>query len=713
MASTRAAALLGVALLAPPALPAQEAARPAPVFPSGISLVLLPVFVMDRDGKAARGLWPEDFEVREDGRRARIVSFRYVDTTEAGEEVEVPLASAARRRFLLLFDKSFTDPSGLRRARRAAGDFVRRRLAASDLAGVATFDINKGLRVVAGFTDDRALLAHAIDSLGVPSLTRISDPLALAADLGVNDIARTTTDTVETTPQAMLDDVLKVIVGRMRASEERIYLQNVERLLGGLDALAGALRGIQGRKQLVYFSAGFDGRLLAGQWGSEQRDAAEAVMRGRIWDVDGETRYGDSRLRDGLRDVTRSLAAADTVVHSIDVTGLGSDRSLSQTQQAGEDTARDTSNRESLNYLAIETGGRLFKDTNDLDRPLAEMLEMTSRYYVLGIQPEHERGPGSFHKLKVKVDRKGVKLSHRPGYFEHAAAAAETPLQRQFDLAELVVTGEGRNELPFTSLCLPFPRPGEQQTLGLVVQVPRGSLRWVKGEPVSVEVYAYAVARDGTVRDHLAQLVRVDPARADPDDQTSGISLFGTLSVPPGQYTIRMMVREGETGHSAVRFLDLTVPPYEGRAAFALPPLIMDDAGRWVSLDIGAGTMTTPEATPPFRLQAEPFVPRTSFEVHPDTAERLALIVWDPTAPGDPAADIEIRSWLTGSDGRAVPAGRLHLERVSQDGGGRRTFVFSYTPGAVEAGDYTLRIGLEQGGSQAAAYSLLRVRPRS
>jgi VWFA-related protein len=670
------------------------------------------VFVIDREGKAARGLQAEDFEVREDGHKAQIVSFHYVDTTQSDEDTEIPLASAARRRFLLLFDKSFTDPSGLRRAQRAAGDLVRRRLALSDLAALATFDIHNGIRLVAGFTEDRALLAHAIDTLGVPSITRISDPLALAADLDVGDLARTRVATEETTPQALLDDVLKVIVNRMRAAEEQAYQQNIELLLGGFEALARALREVEGRKQVLYFSAGFDARLLVGQWGSEQRDAADAVMRGRIWEVDGRTRYGDSSLRDTLGEVTRSLAAADTVVHSIDVTGLGTDRSLSQIE-AGEDTARDTTNRESLNYLAVETGGRLFKDANDLDRPLAEMLEMTSRYYVLGIEPEHERGPGTFHKLKVKVDRKGLKVSHRPGYFEHAAVAGQTLLQRQFDLAELVVTGEGRNELPFTSLCLPFPGPGERQTLGLVVQVPRDSLRWVKGEPDSLEVYGYAVTKDGTVRDHLAQLVRVDPGRADPNDQAGGISLFGTLSVPPGQYTIRLMVRESETGHSAVRFLDLTVPPYDGRAAFALPPLVVDDAERWLSLDIGAGKMTTPSAAQPFRLQAEPFVPRTSFEVHPGAAERLALIVWDPTAPGDPAADVEIRSSLTASDGHVVPAGRLHLERVSRDGGGRRTFLFSYTPGAIEAGDYTLRIGLEQGGSQAAAYSLLRVRPRS
>jgi VWFA-related protein len=711
----RATACLGLALLLPTALPAQEPAAGAPVFRSDVSLVLLPVFVIDKDGKAARGLAQEDFEVQEDGHKAAIVSFRYVDTTASDEDTDLHLASAARRRFLLFFDKSFTDPAGLRRAQRAAADFVRRRLAVSDLAGVATFDINNGVRLVAAFTDDRALVAHAIASLGVPSLTRISDPLALAEDLNVTDLARTRTATEETTTQALLDDMLKVMVRQMRAAEQQVYLQNVERLLGGFDVLAQALKGVEGRKQIIYFSAGFDARLLIGESaGSEQKATADAVLRGRLAEVDAQTHYGDNSVGRSLSQVTRRLAAADTVVHSIDVTGLGSDRSLALVE-SGDDTARDTTNRESLNYLAMETGGRLFKDTNSLEGPLAEMLEMTSRYYVLGIQPEHERGPDAFHKLKVKVARKGMKLSHRPGYFERSAGPGGTLLQRQFDLAELVVTGEGegRNEVPFTALCLPFPAPGETQTLGLVLQVPRGSLHWPAGEPLALEVFGYAVADDGTARDHLVQVVRLDPARADPEGRARGISLFGTLQVPPGRYTIRLMVRETASGRSAVRFLDVSVPPYDGRTAFALPPLVVDEADRWLRLEMGPGKAAPTNAAVPFQVDARPFVPRTSFEVQPGARERLVLMVFDPDLAGDPAADVEIRSSLTASDGRVVPAGPIRVERVSRDSDGRRTFVFSYTPEAVEAGDYTLRIGLGEGGSLAQAYSLLRFRPRS
>jgi VWFA-related protein len=711
----RLAPLLTAGLLVPlagpaPATDGSARAQATPVFRSDVSLVLMPVFVIDKDGKAVRGLTAADFEVEQDGRRAEVVSFRYVDTTDVEEQDELRIASAARRRFLLLFDKSFTDLSGLDRSRRAARDFVRLRLTPTDLAAVATFDIQNGIRLVANFTEDRALLSHAIATLGVPSITRIADPLGLAADLAITDLQATQAADDSPIPQQVVDSFARAQLVRMRSADEQTYLHNVNTLLEGLDLLADGLRRVEGRKQVLYFSAGFDSRVLVGQSGSEQRLQGEAVARGQLWEIDSMARFGDSRLRETLGRTTRNLAAADTVVHSIDVTGLGSDSSLTQTT-VSQDISRNTTNRESLGFFAHETGGRLFDNANELAPALAEMLEMTSRYYVLGIQPDREKGPGAFHKLKVRVARKGVKLSHRPGYFEKGeAAAAQTPLQRQFDLAELVVTGEGRNELPFTTLCLPFPSPGDAQTLGVVVQVPRESLPWSAAEPVGLEVYGYAVAEDGGVRDHLAQSLRLDPARADPRGLAKGVSLFGTFEVPPGRYTIRLMVREPASGKSSVRLLDVTVPPYDGRSVFALPPLVLDEAERWLKLELPSGRAASRDAEGPFRIDDHPFVPRASFEVRPGAREQLVLMVFDPELEGDPATDVEIRSSLTASDGQPVQAGRLKVERVLDGDDGRRTFVFSYLPEAVAAGEYTLRIGLGEAGSFAQSFALLRFR---
>jgi hypothetical protein len=409
--------------------------------------------------------------------------------------------------------------------------------------------------------------------------------------------------------------------------------------------------------------------------------------------------------------MTRSVSNADAVIHAVDVTGLGIDRSLSRTTVT-VDSQRDTGGREALNFLAAETGGRFFKDATDLAPVLAEMLETTSRYYVLGFQPLGSKGGGAFHKIKVKVARRGVKLSHRAGYYERTPVPLQTALQRRFEAAQLVMTGAGTNELPFATLCLPFPAPGERQTLGVVIQVPKESLRWTAGQPTSLEVYGYAVAEDGTVHDHLAQLARLDPARVDPEGSARGLSFFGTLAVSPGKYTVRLMLQERESGKSGVQFIDVTVPPYDPRLGVLLPPVLMDDAGRWVGLEM---SRRNGSASPvfPFQVGDKRFLPRASFETRPGASEKLVLLAYEPSLPADPAAPLQIRSSLRDRDGRLVPAGFIRIEKVHRGEPGRRTYVLDYVPDPLAAGDYTLRIGIGEAGSQLEAYSLLRVRPPS
>jgi VWFA-related protein len=681
------------------------------VFSSEVSLVLLPVFVVDSAGRAVPGLRPENFELTQDGRKAEIVSFRYVDTSDADEQDELKLTSAARRRFLLLFDKSFTQPAGLNRAQKAALDFVRHQLSSSDLAAVATVDVHQGLRMVANFTDDRGLLAHSIETLGVPSLTKVSDPLGLAADLMATDLALTTREGAGQQTQTVLDNVMAVLVKRLRAAEDQAYRSNVLTLAGSFQDLALALRGVEGRKQVLYFSAGFDSRLLVGERGEDQKQTTQSLVEGRLWEVDGNARFGDSRLRETMVDMTRSLSNADTVVHTIDVAGLAQSAGTSlEAQRAGGSNADEAVGRESLSFIAAETGGRFFNNANDLQPALREMLEMTSRYYVLGFQPEKLKGPGAEHGIRVRVARKGVRVSHRPRYYERIPLTAQAPLQRQFEVAQLVVAGGKENDLKLSTVCLPFPVKGERQGIGLLVQVPAESLNWAQRRPSSLEVYSYAVAEDGTVHDHLAQLARLDAERAaDGPGESLGVSIVGTLMVPPGRYTIRTLVVERESGSSGLQLHDVTVPPYDATAGFLLPPMLVDETSRWLTVAAaGVRQGASAEGPLPFEAGGKLYMPRTSFAVKRGVPEKMVLVAFEALRPGDPAADVQMRSSMTAADGRAVAPGALRIEKVYRQEG-RRTFVLGYTPDQLAAGDYTLRVALGEAGSHLEAYSLIRV----
>lgn len=680
--------------------------KPPLLFGTDVSLVQVPVFVSGRGGGAVAGLTSKDFSVEEDGRPVEIVSFRYIDTTAPERQDEIRESSAARRRFLLLFDKSFTDPAGLARAQKAAKEFVLEHLAESDLAAVATFDFLRGIRLVANFTEDRRVLEHAIRTLGIPSLSKISDPLAIAADFQATDLMRERGTDGSDTPQELLTSILSVLVRQMQGAEEQAYRNRVRILLDGLEELGVSLRRIPGRKQILYFSTGFNSTLLAGQEATEQRRMSEAIVAGRIWEVDGSLRFGDASFRGEVDEALSSLMRSDSVVHSIDLSGIGTPEGYAQLPREAQ-PSRDASGRESLALIAGETGGRFFKDANDLGPILREMADLTSRYYVLGVQPRESRPDGGFRKLRVKVRPKGLRLSHRPGFFARSAEPERSPtLQRQFEAAELLVsTNEALSSvdnLPFRVLIIPVPTDTERQSLGVVVQMPRSSLGDSAG---SLELFGYAIARSGEIEDHFAHFLRLEATLPAPADER-GLSFAGRFEVPPGAYTLKFLAQR-DGGRAGTRFFEVTVPDRPASAGFLLPPLFGDNPQAWVPLVLkGRG-----EGGLPLKLEAggEPFLPRADLSVRPGRRERLLLVAYDPKTARDPAIDVDIRSTLSDDSGKRFPPGSIVVEKVLHDAEGRRSYVLSFTPEGVPPGDYTLRIQLGEAGSVLQSYTRLKV----
>jgi hypothetical protein len=71
---------------------------------------------------------------------------------------------------------------------------------------------------------------------------------------------------------------------------------------------------------------------------------------------------------------------------------------------------------ETMKSMAEGTGGRAFFNTNDLKGAIAKAMDDAEVTYTLGFYAP-ETPDGTFHELKVKVDRAAVDTRHRGGYF--------------------------------------------------------------------------------------------------------------------------------------------------------------------------------------------------------------------------------------------------------------------------------------------------------
>lgn len=68
--------------------------------------------------------------------------------------------------------------------------------------------------------------------------------------------------------------------------------------------------------------------------------------------------------------------------------------------------------------LAELTGGRVFSPTTSRDLPgiYARILDELSSQYVIGYTSDNPRRDGKYRKLRVEVQREGLKVRHRAGY---------------------------------------------------------------------------------------------------------------------------------------------------------------------------------------------------------------------------------------------------------------------------------------------------------
>ena len=388
---------------------------PAPErFPVDVRLVAVPVFVTTREGKAVPALTAADFEIEDQGRKVPVAGFLAVDASAPPAAPDVTggsraLTAAARRQFLLLFDLTFSTAPGMLKAREAALAFLQKGPEPGDLIAVASFGPG-GLDVRLGFTPDVLQAAHAVATLGSAEGARLRDPLGIAYDLGVPLGEGTGRWGLLLQPQEKgkvdLAAVYRNQILQLSRAERDQYRQRVVQYVGELQRLALLLDSVQGRKQVMLLSGGFDQSVLMGAQSTEQAESAQAVTEGRLWEVQDDRHFGDSVARSGLDALYAALARSDTVVHTLDVGGLTGGRAGRSRRVGGETRG---SGRETLAQIAGRSGGRFLHNANDLAAAMRDVLDASRHYYVLAFAPaESKKPPGELRKLRIKVKPSGL-----------------------------------------------------------------------------------------------------------------------------------------------------------------------------------------------------------------------------------------------------------------------------------------------------------------
>ena len=580
-----------------------------------VRLIEVPVTVVDAAGNPVRGLKPENFEIYDEGKKQQITVFDITDRGQPAAQAAT-ISPAARRNFLVLFDMSNATPASLLRAREAASQFVMTQALPGDRISVATISSQRGIRFLTAFTTDRALVNSAVDTLGAPTFFSPGDPLMLTQP------ETPAPPTIESSGnrEAAIREFIEELTAMSQKSNNDVARINVERSLAAIAELGMTLDRVGGRKHVVLLSEGFDPKMLHGRDSLSSAEAQQDrtnLERGEWWRVDTDNFYGNTRSTSELRFRLDRLRYSDVVLHAIDIKGLRSNVDA-------RDGAKPVSN-EALFLLTRDTGGRVFKNTNDLSEEFARFMKSQEVTYTLGFNARRT-SPGKFHRLSVKVNGvPGARAWYRLGYNESNAPA--NAIDRTIEASEIVMNMLPVEDVKFTAFAAALPEKKNRQPVPIVLDVEgRSILDNAIGETAFVEIFAYAFSQDELIRGFLHQRMSFDLTKVRPQLASRGMKYYGTMNLSPGDYSLRILVRAGKQNGFAS--IPLTVPDYDDQ--YVAPPLLFSDTAGWlmVRTPLSAGSEY------PFVIGERSFVPATLPVLKAGSPRELALFLYNVPVEG-------------------------------------------------------------------------------
>lgn len=679
--------------------------------------VQIPVNVVDRNGHPVTDLGIEDFELIDEGTEQVITAFRKLDlsTLEPGPRRSANpygdvIPSAARRYFLFLFDLTFSSPTSLVRARQAAQRFVVDSMHESDLAAVAMHSVEQGPQLIVTFTPDRAQLARAIDTLGNPSLLDklIKDPLRFvidtpSGDAGLNQRA----DAGGARPLGELENIssyLSVIGNKMNRIERSFQEGQVSSWSGSMSALARILGNLDGRKHVVYFTEGFDGRLLLGRQPDTTDPEAEAdyqnIQRGQYHLVDQDQTFGSTLLQNQVNQMLEEFRRADSVFQIVDISGLRADML--------EEHRRRRVNDDALFYIANETGGELYEDANDFVAQLEKVLESSSVTYLLSFRPSDLGEPGSHHRVKVRLKdaRRGTRVSHRTGYYAPRPFGDLHPLEKSLLASDMIAAEEQKDDLAINVLAAPFRANEQRAYVPVIIEIGGESLLVDhEHDALPVEFYTYVTDENGEMKDFFTQLVTLDIKSRRTAFSRSGVKYYGHVELEPGNYLVRVLARNAITGRAGVRNIPLEIPEYGEATPDLLPPFFLEAPGSWflVREQVAVADQSVPY---PFTVNGEPYVPAAVPILGPADQADLCLVAYNF---GEGRLVVDSR--VLDAQGAPVSGGEFVVkERTITGVRGLDKLVASFTPKGLAGGDYTLEVSISDPRSSALELSRIPIR---
>jgi VWFA-related protein len=529
---------------------------------------------VDKKGQSVRGLTRDDFVVTENGVPHTLTSFEAVVVPEAPRAAETPRRTVVStnvvpdnrrgRTFAVVFDDIHLSPVQAQRARGAVVAFLEEGVAEGDV--VTLVATGGGAWWTSRMPEGRDALIAILKRLDGrympdPSPDRITEYEAMRIEefqdeqmawyvqrrfdsYGAVGQQKSSggvrpADAQTSTP-GMIPEVVRMRareVHLLATSRNRITLQSMKRVIESLE-------GIKGRKSMVLVSQGF-------VYDVQNEQMKEVTLASRRHNV--PIYFIDTRGLQGLPDAF--TAAFGRPVEAQDVVAVLADL---------------TREAEGSEALALDTGGFVVKNSNDLTGGIRRVSNESRAYYLLGYNPTDLRRDGKFRRIEVKVrppKAKGLSVRARRGYYAPSEGQVAKGPERNADpaIGHALDSPFEIPDVPLRVSSFVFDEVAiDQLSVQLAVEIDVRGLAYRQDADRSTDALAFLIEaqhRESGEYYRYDQKIELSllPETRRRLEQT-GYSLAREFTLPPGGYQAKIVVRDLNSGRVGSVVHDFEVP---------------------------------------------------------------------------------------------------------------------------------------------------------
>jgi VWFA-related protein len=407
----------------------------------------------------------------------------------------------------------------------------------------------------------------ALNRTGVKLIHHFTrDPRELTKAL--NSVQRSQTPVTEDPSEALLtngtDKLSKIIqsFGEFQVAGEQAAFsferrQVVTLTLQSMAQVAQAFAGYPGRKTLVWASGGFPFAL---------NEETMALKEG-LAPVDTP-----ANMQPLYEKTWAALNRAQMSVYPVDVHGLGDlpgpatapvKKPLPDPFTHGQWLHAETN--ATFEAFAKATAGRAYLNQNGLASAMRQAVEDSSSYYLLGYYLHGENKSEGWRKLHVKVHRDGVHVLARTGFFlkllstkteDKSPDSMQAALDSPLEFTAIAMTAKWQE-------ILPAPEAGKKKAI-FTLTMPAGFAQVDESDRNRFAIDFWATARTpaGAPAGDIEQTME---GHFKPETyerfRNKGTDYRGALTVAPGEYTVRFVVRDRLSGRIGTVSAPLKVNP--------------------------------------------------------------------------------------------------------------------------------------------------------